>query len=295
MENKNRMSGRQEQRSLVRQMWRGITGKKAGIFCLVFLSVMMVGLAAAPLSPYDPNAIDVMHKMEGISFRHWFGTDDYGRDYFTRALYGGRVSLTVGIGAMLVTTAFGTAVGIFSGYIGGKTDMLLMRFTDIFMALPSMLLMVVLNTLLRPGMTTLILVLSLFSWPSVARITRAETLSVKNRDYVVAARSIGAGHVRIALRHIFPNIIGPVIVAAANGIAGAILSESSLSYLGLGVQIPQASWGSMVKNAQASILDQPMLTVIPTVLIFLTVLSFHLLGDILRDVLEPKRERQEAR
>lgn len=242
----------------------------------------------APLSPYDPNKINVTEKLQGISAKHILGTDEYGRDYFTRALYGGRISLSVGFCSMIMTVIIGTVIGITSGYFGGKIDMLLMRFTDIFLALPSMLLMVVLNTILRPGIFTLIAVLSLFSWAQVARITRAETMSVKERDYVTAARNLGAGNLRIAIEHIVPNIMGPIIVAASLGVANAILMESSLSFLGLGVQIPRASWGSMLQSAQGHILDAPYLAVFPGVLILCTVLSFNLLGDVLRTALEPK-------
>ena len=166
--------------------------------------------------------------------------------------------------------------------------MLLMRFTDIFLALPSMLLMVVLNTVLKPGMTTLILVLSLFSWASVARITRAETMSLKERDFVLASKNLGANSMLIAVEHILPNILGPLIVAASLGVANAILTESSLSFLGLGISIPHASWGSMLQAAQAYILDKPMLAVYPGMLILFTVLSFNILGDVLRSALEPK-------
>ena len=151
-----------------------------------------------------------------------------------------------------------------------------------------MLLMVVLNSFLKPSITTLVAVLSLFSWASVARITRAETMSLKERDYVIASRNLGAGSVQIAVKHILPNILGPVIVAASLGVASAILTESSLSFLGLGISVPNASWGSMLQGAQAFILDRPILAVYPGVLILLTVLSFNVLGDVLRSALEPK-------
>ena len=160
--------------------------------------------------------------------------------------------------------------------------MFLMRFTDIFLALPSMLLMIVLNTILKPGMITLILVLSLFSWAGVARITRAETMSLKERDFVLASKNLGAGSLLVAVQHILPNILGPLIVASA------ILTESSLSFLGLGISIPNASWGSMLQAAQSHILDKPMLAVYPGMLILFTVLSFNILGDVLRSALEPK-------
>ena len=179
-------------------------------------------------------------------------------------------------------------IGVFSGYVGGKIDTLLMSFTDIFLALPSMLLMVILNTFLKPGLSTLIVVLSLFSWASVARITRAETMSLKERDFVVAAKNLGASNCRIIFVHIIPNIVGPVIVAASLSVASAILTESSLSFLGLGVQIPMASWGSMLQAAQTYILDYPLLAIFPGVMILITVLSFNLLGDVLRNALEPK-------
>ena len=198
------------------------------------------------------------------------------------------MSLTVGFAAMLVTVFIGTTIGIFSGYIGGKLDMLLMRFTDIFLALPSMLLMVVLNSFLTPSMTTLVVVLSLFSWASVARITRAETMSLKERDFVIASKNLGVSNLRIALEHILPNILGPVTVAASLGIASAILTESSLSFLGLGISVPNASWGSMLDAAQDVVLDRPMMAVYPGLLILLTVLSFNILGDVLRSALEPK-------
>lgn len=261
---------------------------KLAIFAAIYLIAIILVSIFVVFSSVDPDALDVAHKLQSPSSAHWFGTDDYGRDYFTRALYGGRVSLTVGFSAMIVTVILGTAIGVISGYVGGKLDILMMRFTDIFLALPSMLLMIVLNTMLSPGLVTLILVLSLFSWASVARITRAETMSLKERDFVVASKNLGAGNILIAVKHIVPNIMGPVTVAASLGVANAILTESSLSFLGLGVQIPQASWGSMLQGAQSHIMDTPMLAIYPGVLILFTVLSFNLLGDVLRTALEPK-------
>ena len=262
----------QELISYDHSVWKDIKkelfSNKIALVSIVILLIIIIASILAPLSPYDPNKINVAEKLQGISAKHIFGT--------------------VGFCSMIMTVILGMAIGITSGYFGGKVDMFLMRFTDIFLALPSMLLMVVLNTILRPGLFTLIAVLSLFSWAQVARITRAETMSVKERDYVTAARNLGAGSFRIAVEHIVPNIMGPVIVAASLGIANAILMESSLSFLGLGVQIPRASWGSMLQSAQGHILDAPRLAVFPGVLILCTVLSFNLLGDVLRTALEPK-------
>lgn len=274
--------------SVWRDIWKELHKNKVAMISVILLIILIIAVLLAPLSPYDPYTLDASQKLQGISSSHWFGTDEYGRDYFTRTLYGGRVSLLVGFMSMLMTVVIGTSLGVFSGYVGGKIDMLLMSFTDIFLALPSMLLMVILNTFLKPGLMTLIVVLSLFSWASVARITRAETMSLKERDFVVATQNLGASNFRVIVKHIIPNIMGPVIVAASLSVANAILMESSLSFLGLGVQIPRASWGSMLQGAQAYILDYPMLAVFPGVMILITVLSFNLLGDILRNALEPK-------
>lgn len=277
-----------ERQSVWKDIWKELRKNKVAMVSVVLLAILIIAVLLAPLSPYDPYKLDASQKLQGISSSHWFGTDEYGRDYFTRTLYGGRVSLLVGFMSMIMTVIIGTSLGVFSGYVGGKVDMFLMSFTDIFLALPSMLLMVILNTFLKPGLPTLIVVLSLFSWASVARITRAETMSLKERDFVVATQNLGASNFRVIVKHIIPNILGPVIVAASLSVANAILMESSLSFLGLGVQIPRASWGSMLQGAQAHILDYPLLAVYPGVMILITVLSFNLLGDILRNALEPK-------
>ena len=277
-----------ERQSVWKDIWKELKKNKVAMVSVVLLAILIIAVLLAPLSPYDPYKVDASQKLQGISSSHWFGTDEYGRDYFTRTLYGGRVSLLVGFMSMIMTVVIGTSLGVFSGYVGGKVDMFLMSFTDIFLALPSMLLMVILNTFLKPGLPTLIVVLSLFSWASVARITRAETMSLKERDFVVATQNLGASNFRVIIKHIIPNILGPVIVAASLSVANAILMESSLSFLGLGVQIPRASWGSMLQGAQAHILDYPLLAVYPGVMILITVLSFNLLGDILRNALEPK-------
>lgn len=277
-----------ERQSVWKDIWKELKKNKVAMVSVVLLAILIIAVLLAPLSPYDPYKLDASQKLQGISSSHWFGTDEYGRDYFTRTLYGGRVSLLVGFMSMIMTVVIGTSLGVFSGYVGGKVDMFLMSFTDIFLALPSMLLMVILNTFLKPCLPTLIVVLSLFSWASVARITRAETMSLKERDFVVATQNLGASNFRVIIKHIIPNILGPVIVAASLSVANAILMESSLSFLGLGVQIPRASWGSMLQGAQAHILDYPLLAVYPGVMILITVLSFNLLGDILRNALEPK-------
>ena len=252
--------------------------------------LVIVSLCAifAFLSPYDPDAMNFSEKLQLPSWKHLFGTDSMGRDYFTRALYGGRISLLVGVFSMLVSVVFGTVFGTISGFVGGKVDMLMMRFTDIFMSVPSFLLMIIINAFISPSLFTMILLIGMFAWTGVARVVRAETMSLKERDFVLASHSLGAGRGRIIFREIIPNITSQIIVAATLSIARAIITESSLSFLGFGVQLPQSSWGSMLQNAQSAILDLPHLAVFPGALILVTVLSFHILGDVLRNALEPK-------
>ena len=280
-----------EEAGLAHRVWQILRRRPLAMLCLVLLLVIALASIFAFLSPYDPYALNAKEKLQGISWKHPFGTDEFGRDYFTRALYGGRISLTIGILSMLISVTVGTALGILSGYAGGKTDGILMRLTDIFLALPSMLLIVVINAFLKPGIATLILVLSFFSWANVARIVRAETLSLKERDFVTAARNLGISPLRIAAEHILPNVMGSVTVSASLNVATAILMESSLSYLNLGVSIPYASWGSMLQGAQKHILSHRYMSIFPGLLILITVLGFHTLGEVLRDAMAPRGKK----
>ena len=267
---------------------RSMDENKLYYAALAVLVVIMLASAFAFLSPYDPDAMNFADKLQKPSFSHPFGTDSMGRDYFTRALYGGQISLLVGFFSMAVSVCFGTLFGTISGFIGGRTDMLLMRFADIFMSVPSFLLMIIINSFISPSLFTMIIIIGMFAWTGVARVVRAETMSLKERDFIMASRGLGAGSIRIILREIIPNITSQIIVAATLSIARAIITESSLSFLGFGVQLPKASWGSMLNNAQKTILDLPHLAVFPGALILLTVFSFHILGDVLRNALEPK-------
>ena len=261
---------------------------KLAIICLIILIIIIIASLLAPLSSYDPDAMDLRSKLLLPNKEHFFGTDNLGRDYFTRALYGGRVSLTVGFFSMLVSVIVGTIYGTISGYIGGTIDNLMMRAVDIFMSVPSFLLIIIINSFLSPSMFTMVVIIGMFSWMGVARIVRAETMSLKERDFVLAAKNMGAGNMEIMLIHIIPNMIPSIIVAASISIARAILTESSLSFLGFGVKLPMSSWGSMLQNAQSQIMDLPTLALFPGALILLTVLSFNVLGDVLRNALEPK-------
>lgn len=251
---------------------------------IIFLSLLILLALFAPLIPIDPNATDVGNMSASPSLQHIFGTDEIGRDYFIRVIYGGRVSLLVGILAMLASTLIGTLIGLIAGYFGGWLDSLLMRFVDILSSIPWMVLVIVLSVLLKPGLVTIIFVIGCFSWMNIARLIRAETLSVKERDYVTYANFIGEKHHKVIQRHIFPAVIPTLIVAATGSISGAIMTESALSFLGVGIQPPMASWGSLLQNAQSSLQTAPYMAVLPGLFVILTVYSFNSLGNLLRDV-----------
>lgn len=273
---------------LYKKVYRKIKANKLAVFCCCYLILIIIASSCAFLSPYDPDKVDLLHKLEDPNMQHFFGTDNLGRDYFTRILYGGQISLVIGIAAMCISVVFGTLFGALSGFLGGKVDAFMMRIVDVLMSVPSFLFIIVINAVLKPGLVTMIIVIALFSWMSVARIVRAETMSLKKRDFILAAKNLGENMWEIILRHIIPNMIPVVIVAASNSIAKAILTESSLSFLGFGVNPPIASWGSMLQGAQKQIMTQPSLAVFPGVFILLTVMSFHVIGDVLRDTLDPK-------
>ncbi|WP_314591246.1 ABC transporter permease [Paenibacillus terrigena] len=279
-----------------RMRWRNVKAQfkeqKTGIVALIILTIFIIAAVFAFLSPYDPNKLVSADRLLPPSATHWFGTDEHGRDYFARALYGGRVSLSVGFLAMAISVIVGTAVGAISGYFGGFIDNLLMRMVDVLMSIPSFFLMLILNAYLKPSIPTIITIIGLLSWMSIARIVRAETLSVKEREYVMYARVSGQSTLRIITKHIVPSILPTIIVSASINIASAILMESSLSFLGLGVQQPDSSWGSMLNDAQGFIGEAPYMALIPGLFILLTVLSFNFLGDVFRVAFEPKVNRR---
>ena len=255
------------------------------IAALVFITLISI---FAFLSPYDPDALDMTARLHGPSAAHWFGTDDLGRDYLTRVLYGGRISLLVGVVAMLISTVIGVTVGTVSGYFGGLVDNILMRIVDVLLSIPWMILVTVISIFMRPGIQTIILVIGLFRWMDIARLVRAETLSVKEREYVLYAGAINQSQRFIILRHVIPSVLPTIIVAATTGIASAIMIESSLSFLGLGVQQPMSSWGSMLSRAQEVLGKAPYMAILPGIMILITVFSFNKLGDLIRVFAEPK-------
>lgn len=256
---------------------------------LVLISLLSI---FAFLSPHDPDLINTRNKLQGPNLTHLFGTDDLGRDYMTRVLYGGRISLIVGVVAMCISTAIGMTVGAVAGYFCGVVDAVLMRFVDILSSIPWMILVTIASIYLKPGLHTIILVIGLFTWMRIARLVRAETLSIKEREYVLYARAIDQSHLFVILRHILPAVMPTIVVAATMGIADAIMIESALSFLGLGIQPPISSWGSMLNRAQGALEKAPYMAIMPGLMIILTVFSFNKLGDLVRMYVEPKSLEQ---
>ena len=270
------------------QLKRELKYNKGILFAVAALILITLISIFAFLSPYDPDALNMTARLQGPSLNHLFGTDDLGRDYLTRVLYGGRISLLVGVVAMLISTFIGVAVGTLSGYFGGLVDSILMRIVDVLLSIPWMILVTVISIYMRPGLQAIILVIGLFQWMNIARLVRAETLSVKEREYVLYADSIDQSHLFIILKHVIPSVLPTIIVAATTGIANAIMMESALSFLGMGVQQPMSSWGSMLNRAQEVLGKAPYMAILPGVMILVTVFSFNKLGDLIRVFAEPK-------
>jgi len=253
--------------------------------------VVLVALAlfASWIAPQDPAHIDLPARLMGPSAAHWFGTDELGRDILSRIIYGARISMLVGTCVVATSLTLGLILGSIAGYYGGLLD----RFLNVvvmnaFMSFPGILLAIAFVAFLGPGLFNVVLALSIGGWVGYARLVRAQVMAVKEREYVEAARALGASDLRIIVRHILPNIIQPVIVQAAIGMAGAILAEATMSFLGLGVPPPTATWGSMLNDGRSHLFDAPHLVVFPAVAVMLAVLSFNFVGDGLRDYLDPR-------
>ena len=265
-----------------------LKSNKSALFSGAFLIFIILISIFAFLLPISPDAVDTSSMLQAPSLAHLFGTDELGRDYLARTIYGGRVSLIVGVLAMVISTSIGVFVGTISGYFGGKIDNLLMRFVDIISSIPWIILVTIISIFLRPGLQAIIIVIGLFSWMEIARLVRAETLSIKEREYVLYAVSIGESSKSIIFKHIIPSVFPTIIIASTTSIAGAIMTESSLSFLGLGIQQPMASWGNLLQNAQTNLQSAPYMAVLPGLLIILTIYSFNKLGNVLRVFVEPK-------
>lgn len=274
---------------LAEVIWKRFRRNKLALAGSAVVFVLAVIAVGAPfIAPYDPTDIDVRNVLSPPSVEHPFGTDDLGRDVLSRMIHGSQISLSVGFVAVGIAIAIGIVIGSLAGYYGGKLDQLLMRFVDIMLTFPTFFLMLAVIAIVGPGIWTIMVVIGLTSWMGVARLVRAEFLTLKQRDFVLAAKASGADNSRIIFRHVLPNALAPVFVAATLGVAGAILAESALSFLGLGVQPPKPSWGNILSTGKDYIEVAWWLSLYPGLAILVTVLSYNLVGEGLRDSLDPR-------
>lgn len=273
-----------------RTIWHSLKRQPLAVVGLAIVAFFLVLAVFAPfIAPQDPAALDLMHRLSPPSLHHLFGTDELGRDTFSRIVYGARISLIVAVSVVACSLSLGLLFGGMAGFYGGILDTFLNIFVmNAFLALPGILLAIAFVAFLGPGLPNLILALSIGGWVGYARLVRAQVLAVREREFVEAARALGASDLRIFTRHILPNILQPLIVQSAIGMAGAVLAEATLSFLGLGVPPPAASWGSMLNDARSHLFDSPHLVVFPALAVMLCVLSFNFLGDALRDFLDPR-------
>jgi peptide/nickel transport system permease protein len=258
---------------------------------LVVGILFVLSFLAPFITPYAPDTLDAYRVLMPPSAEHWFGTDELGRDVFTRMIYGARISLKVGFVAVGIAVTIGTAIGLLAGYYGGFLDSLMMRGVDIMLCFPTFFLILAVIAMLEPSIWYIMAIIGLTGWMGVARLVRAEVLSLRERDFVQAARALGASDLRIICGHILPNALSPVLVAATLGVAGAILTESALSFLGIGVQPPTASWGNMLTSGKDYLEFAWWLSLFPGLAILVTVVAYNLLGEGIRDALDPRLNR----
>jgi peptide/nickel transport system permease protein len=257
---------------------------------VILLAIFLVAGVTAPLlAPYSPASIDLVHRLQGLSAAHPAGTDELGRDTLSRLLWGARLSLAVSLSVVTISLALGITIGGLAGYLGGWIDTALTTFAmNTFLALPGILLAIAFAAFLGPGFSNLVLALAIGGWAGYARLVRAQVMAVRDREYVDAARALGASGLRVFFRHILPNIVQPILVQAAIGMAGVILAEATLSFLGLGIPSPAPSWGAMLSDARLHLFDSPHLVLFPALAVAGAVLGFNFLGDALRDQLDPR-------
>ncbi|MEA4883379.1 MAG: ABC transporter permease [Clostridia bacterium] len=272
--------------------WRRLKKNRGAMIGLATVVVIIFIAVFGPmLSPYSYSDQSLFDQNQFISRAHWLGTDDLGRDLLTRIMYGARISLTVGFVASLINLTMGVVYGGISGYAGGSVDNVMMRIVEILDAIPLLLYVILLMVILKPGLQNILIALGLVYWLSMARIVRGQILSLKEQDYVLAARTIGASRWRILLKHLIPNAMGPIIVTATLNIPAAIFTEAFLSFIGLGVNAPMASWGVLASEALQSFRSYPYQLFFPAIAISLTVFAFNFFGDGLRDALDPKQRK----
>lgn len=270
-------------------MKKGLRSLLMGSAIVVIMGV--AGVFAPWLAPYNPSAMHLQNRLESPTWRHPFGLDENGSDVFSRVIYGARVSLTVALSVTFISVAFGLAIGSWSGFQGGLTDQLVMRGVDVFYAFPSFLLALGLVAMLGPSLRNLIFALCLTSWTGFARLVRGEVLHLKEREHVLSAKALGAGGLRLVVLHIWPNLLGLLIVQATFAMAGTVIAESGLSFLGLGVSPSTPTWGSLLNSGRRVMSEAPHVAFAPGLAIIILVLGFNLLGDGLRDHLDPRRGR----
>lgn len=274
-----------------RRTWRRFSRHKPALVGLAFIVLLIIiAVFADALAPYDPVRSSLRLRGASPTWEHPFGNDDVGRDILSRIIYGARIALIVGMGATSIAVAIGTIVGATAGYFGGVVDTIISRFIDTLMAFPIMALLLTMSAVFGPSLINVILIIGTTFWASYARIVRAEVLSLREQDFVTAARASGASNRQIILRHIVPNAVGPVIILASLAIGSVIIFESALSFLGMGIARPTPSWGTMLSDGREHIQNYPHIAIAPGLAIALTVLAFNLVGDGLRDALDP-RER----
>lgn len=279
----------EKRQSLWLETWHRLRKNKAAVLGLVILVFLLfVAIFADVIAPFDFKTQDLNAVFVKPNATHWFGTDNFGRDIFSRVVYGSRISLQIGFIAVGIALFIGGFIGAVSGYFGGIFDILFMRLVDVMLAVPTILLAISIVAVLGPGITNLMIAVGVSSVPSYARIVRANVMSIKQMQYIEAARAMGSTNFRIILKHVIPNTLAPVIVQSTIGVAGAILSAAGLGFIGLGIQPPNPEWGSMLNAGRHFIRDYPHLTTYPGLAIMITILSLNLLGDGLRDVLDPK-------
>lgn len=284
----------EESVSNTRRFWRTFRRHRLGMAGLGIILTLVIAAVAAPyLAPHDPLAQNILGaRLHPPSAQYPLGTDELGRDLLSRLIYGAHISLLIGVLAEGTALLIGSLMGALAGFLGGRVDDLIMRVTEIFMAIPSLLFLIAVVAILEPTVPTIALSLGVIGWPSEARIMRSQVLALKNLEYVTAAHAIGVPRFQVLLRHILPNALSPMIVVGTLGIAGAILSEATLSFLGLGIQQPIPSWGTMVNTGQNYIFNAWWYAIFPGLAIMITVLGFNFVGDALRDALDPNRVTQ---
>jgi len=282
--------------TMATMVWRRFRHHPGAIAGSVVLGLIVLSVVLVPLSPYDPLASDMPNRLQPPSWQHPFGTDPLGRDLLTRVLYGGRVSLLVGVMVVVITLLIGVPIGAVAGYFGGGVDNVLMRITDAALSLPSLLVLILLSAILREtdlpfvqrnNVITIALVIGILSWMMVARLVRATYLSIREMEFIAAAHCVGASSLRVMVRHILPLAVGPIIVESTLEIGYAIMQEAGLSFLGFGIQPPMPSWGNLLSNAPEHMTKYPWLAIFPGLMIFLTIISVNYIGDGLRDAFDP--------